>query len=239
MSEIANAKAPPYPKNDILQRATMGKNTLRRQLERAIQQQTEYEQSSVAKLEAARRKREAEAQKKLEEESRARAAREEEQRRLAEQRRTLAEQEREWRERKLQEAEEARKSDSSSEEEQGDREASSKKRTTKARKRKNGKVEEEEGVGQQVNATVEDETRGNGLEDDNPNKKRRLSRKAFPDDSDEESGAVLPTLHGDGGVPENMDVPEPMDTNETLDAEIPVPEENVNSHVDDLFGESE
>jgi len=103
INDIAKAKNPPFPREDLQQRATMGKNTLRRQLERALQQQREYETTSQAKLDAARRKREEEAVRKNEELARREEAKAEEQRRLGEQRRQLMEKELEWR-RKEQEA---------------------------------------------------------------------------------------------------------------------------------------
>lgn len=58
-SEIAKSKNPPYPRHDLEQRANMGRNTMRKQLERAIQQQKEYEEANVEKLSKARLLREA------------------------------------------------------------------------------------------------------------------------------------------------------------------------------------
>ncbi|KAK9464773.1 hypothetical protein V1512DRAFT_229890 [Lipomyces arxii] len=58
MAELAGDKHPPYPSADIEQRATMGQNTTRRQLERLLAQQKEFEEKNEAKLEAARRARE-------------------------------------------------------------------------------------------------------------------------------------------------------------------------------------
>ncbi|KAK9365277.1 hypothetical protein V1509DRAFT_585655 [Lipomyces kononenkoae] len=57
LQEIAGEKHPPYPPAEIQQRATMGQNTTRRQLERLLAQQKEFEEKSEAKLEAARRAR--------------------------------------------------------------------------------------------------------------------------------------------------------------------------------------
>ncbi|KAK9494510.1 hypothetical protein V1508DRAFT_412628 [Lipomyces doorenjongii] len=57
LNEIAAEKHPPYPPAEIQQRATMGQNTMRRQLERLLAQQKEYEEKSEAKLEAGRRAR--------------------------------------------------------------------------------------------------------------------------------------------------------------------------------------
>ncbi|KAK7203647.1 hypothetical protein BZA70DRAFT_71265 [Myxozyma melibiosi] len=58
LTELAGEKNPPYPAAEIQQRATMGQNTTRRQLERLLNEQKEYEEKSEAKLEAARKARE-------------------------------------------------------------------------------------------------------------------------------------------------------------------------------------
>ncbi|KAK9460004.1 uncharacterized protein V1516DRAFT_678623 [Lipomyces oligophaga] len=54
LTELAGASHPPYPAAEIQQRANMGQNTTRRQLERVLAQRKEYEERSEAKLEAAR-----------------------------------------------------------------------------------------------------------------------------------------------------------------------------------------
>ncbi|KAF2012715.1 TPR-like protein [Aaosphaeria arxii CBS 175.79] len=65
---IAKLPDPPFPKNDIEQRAYMGK-TMRKQLDRATQSQRTYEETNANKLQQAREAREAE-QKRREEEKR-------------------------------------------------------------------------------------------------------------------------------------------------------------------------
>ena len=57
---IAQSPQTPYPKHDIEQRANMGRNTMRRQMERAVQTQKEYEDRNREKLEKAREVREKE-----------------------------------------------------------------------------------------------------------------------------------------------------------------------------------
>ncbi|KAL8867298.1 MAG: hypothetical protein Q9174_005752 [Haloplaca sp. 1 TL-2023] len=89
-SEIAQSKNPPYPRHDIEQRATMGRNTTRRQLERAIQSQREYEEKNAAKLQEARELREAEMRRREEERRKAEEAREEEKRKVREERDKMA-----------------------------------------------------------------------------------------------------------------------------------------------------
>lgn len=67
LTEIAQAPNPPYPKHDIEQRANMGRNTMRKQLERDIEQQRTYEEKNAARLEEAKRIREAAAKRREEE----------------------------------------------------------------------------------------------------------------------------------------------------------------------------
>lgn len=81
LMDIAKSPNPPFPRNDIEQRANMGKNTMRKQLERATTSQREYETKNAARLEEARKQREAEI-KKREDEKRALAEAEQERRRL-------------------------------------------------------------------------------------------------------------------------------------------------------------
>ncbi|KAI5806443.1 hypothetical protein DFH27DRAFT_343528 [Peziza echinospora] len=100
---VARSKNPPYPPQDIDQRAAMGRNSLRGQLERAIESQKVYEEANASKLAEARRRREAELKKKEEEEARKREAEEERQRKLAEDRRRLVEEARERAKRKEEE----------------------------------------------------------------------------------------------------------------------------------------
>lgn len=58
LNDLAGEKNPPYPAAEIQQRATMGQNTTRRQVERLLKEQKEYEEKSEAKLDAARKARE-------------------------------------------------------------------------------------------------------------------------------------------------------------------------------------
>ncbi|KAF2750445.1 TPR-like protein [Sporormia fimetaria CBS 119925] len=79
-SAIAKSPQPPFPGHDIEQRASMGRNTMRKQLDRARESQHKYEQANASKLEQARLLREAE-QRRQEEEKRAAEEREAERRR--------------------------------------------------------------------------------------------------------------------------------------------------------------
>lgn len=98
-SDIAKAPNPPFPAGDIEQRASMGRNTMKRQLAEAISKQSEYEQKNATKLEESKRAREAAIQqrqeakrKQLEEEEAHRAKIAEERRRMMEEDRMLIQQ---------------------------------------------------------------------------------------------------------------------------------------------------
>ncbi|KAI9779145.1 MAG: hypothetical protein M1839_007680 [Geoglossum umbratile] len=93
-TEIAHSKNPPYPKNDIESRANMGRNTTRRQIERAVQTQRDYEEKNAAKLQEARMLREEDIRQKEEARRKAEEAAREQQRRIAEERQKILERDR-------------------------------------------------------------------------------------------------------------------------------------------------
>ena len=88
---IAKVKQPPYPRNALEQRAAMGKNTMRKQLERADKAQREYEDRNAEKLKSAREQREEEMRKREDQVRRQREAEEERVRNIAEKRRKIIE----------------------------------------------------------------------------------------------------------------------------------------------------
>ncbi|KAF4335125.1 tetratricopeptide repeat 1 [Fusarium beomiforme] len=67
LDEIAAHPQTPYPKHDVEQRANMARNTLRKQLERAIGKQKEWEEKNKEKIQAAKELREAELRRREEE----------------------------------------------------------------------------------------------------------------------------------------------------------------------------
>lgn len=85
-TEIAQSSNPPYPKHDIEQRANMGRNTMRKQLERAIQSQRDYENKNATKLQEARELREVELRRRDEAKSKASEIAAEEKKKIAEER---------------------------------------------------------------------------------------------------------------------------------------------------------
>ncbi|PVH75593.1 tetratricopeptide [Cadophora sp. DSE1049] len=67
LDEIAAHPKCPYPKDDVDQRANMARNTLRKQLQRAIDSQKEYEEKNKERLRAAMESRQAELRRREEE----------------------------------------------------------------------------------------------------------------------------------------------------------------------------
>ncbi|KAK5990241.1 Tetratricopeptide repeat protein 1 [Cladobotryum mycophilum] len=64
LDTIAAHPQTPYPKHDVEQRANMARNTLRKQLERALGKQREWEEMNKEKIQAAKEQREVELKKR-------------------------------------------------------------------------------------------------------------------------------------------------------------------------------
>ena len=222
----------------------MGRNTLRRQLERALQTQKEYEQVNFEKLEASRQIRDAEAKRKQEEAVKKAADEEERQTKLAEERKLMQDQAREWADAATQRRQEKE-----------NEEASRPKKSKKSRKVKTGSptADEDEDQDGDISDTKEERTkrkrrtiaRPNALSDervvksededdveasiavsgdDKPrSKKRKVLSQARIIDSDEEDE-------------EMRDEPMTRDTGETANGGGVVHEEGSD---DGLFGEDE
>ena len=92
---IAASKNPPYPRHDLELRADMGRNTMRRQLERAVTAQREYEDKNAEKLQQARDQREAERRRREEEKQKEAERLLEQKRRIAQERQEMLEKTRE------------------------------------------------------------------------------------------------------------------------------------------------
>ncbi|KAL8732562.1 MAG: hypothetical protein Q9181_003917 [Wetmoreana brouardii] len=133
--EIAQSKNPPYPRHDIEQRANMGRNTMRRQLERAVQSQREYEDKNAAKLQEARELREAEIRRREEERRKVEERREEEKRKVREERDKMAALSRELAEKRAEE-ERAREEAEYTTDSEGERVKRTKKKKGGKRKKK-------------------------------------------------------------------------------------------------------
>ncbi|KKY27854.1 putative rna polymerase ii transcription elongation factor [Phaeomoniella chlamydospora] len=118
---ISKSKTPPYPRTVMEQRASMGKNTMRKQLERAMQAQKEYESKNHEKLQKAREAREAEHRRKEEERLRLIREQEEKQEQLKQQRAEMLKRTEEMMERMREEERRREELEMTTDEETGER----------------------------------------------------------------------------------------------------------------------
>lgn len=204
---IAQSKNPPYPKHDIEQRANMGRNTMRRQLERAVQSQREYEDKNAAKLQEARDAREAEMRRREEEKARVAKIAEEQKRKIAEERHKMLEVSRELAERRAEE--ERRKEEALYTEDEETGERVRRKKVKKAGKRKKkGDESDTDGEGgdsgRRQGKSTEDDGEESGAVDDAaraPKKRRKLARKGQGKDGFKSSEMVVDSSsEGEDGV---------------------------------------
>ncbi|KAL7271773.1 protein required for normal CLN1 and CLN2 G1 cyclin expression [Rhizina undulata] len=171
-SDVARSKSPPYPPQDIEARSTMGRNTLRKQLERAIQNQREYEDKNAAKLAEARRKREEELRSKMQAEEKVKQEEEERRRQIAEERRKMLKESRAFAERK--DAEERAREDDEGE---------------KKRKRRNTKAGGGSGRGRRGRKKDEDAVSDSESEDAGRRRSKSAAGGASDDDHTEKRPA--------------------------------------------------
>ncbi|KAJ9612486.1 protein required for normal CLN1 and CLN2 G1 cyclin expression [Cladophialophora chaetospira] len=90
--QVAKHKQPPYPRTALEQRAAMGKNTMRNQLERQRGKQATYESENATKLKEAKERRQEELRRREEDARRRQMEEEERAARIAEERRKIVEQ---------------------------------------------------------------------------------------------------------------------------------------------------
>jgi RNA polymerase-associated protein CTR9 len=198
--DIAKQSNPPYPPADIEQRANMGANTMKKQLERAIAEQKEYEEKNAERLRHAREAREAEVRKREEEKRKAEEQMEERRKRVIEERARMQERDRELAE---QRAEEERKKDEemmTTDTETGERKKREKRKRPAGDSRKKKKKDVTETDGEPSGAQTGEDDDG---EAPRKKKKRRLERKSekqskyksaeFIEDSDEDVGGEEPS----------------------------------------------
>ncbi|EMR10991.1 hypothetical protein PNEG_00593 [Pneumocystis murina B123] len=175
-SNLANSKYPPYPKEDIQQRANMGRNTTLRQLERAIQQQKEFESNNLAKLDSARQKRKEEQEKRNAEAEALRVSEEKRQKELTEERRLMQEQVKEWAMKKKEEYEMA-EHDIERNKDPNDQGKSKKRNKLKKNRQKKIENKESEPFNPETNEhdTHDDEKQEKTISEQ-PKKRRKLSK---------------------------------------------------------------
>jgi len=133
--ELSKLPNPPFPKHDLEQRANMGRNTMRRQLERAMQSQKEYESKNAARLDEARKQREAEMQKREEQKHAAEERAEEQKEKLREERKRMMEEDRAIAEQKREDERVREEAELTTDEETGEKRKRQKKKPTKRKKK--------------------------------------------------------------------------------------------------------
>ncbi|KAL2426484.1 Tetratricopeptide repeat protein 1 [Exophiala dermatitidis] len=190
--QVARHKQPPYPRTALEQRAAMGKNTMRNQLERQRARQAAYESENAAKLEEAKQKRQEELRRREEAARRRREEEEERARKIAEERRKIIEETERIAEQVRAEALAREAAEYTDDEETGDRvKRKSKKGGSKRKKRddEDGFIEDDGEVDGRSERTVSRTPMSGGGSDnegtaEKPKKKRRkLERKNTPKQS--------------------------------------------------------
>ncbi|KAK0663701.1 Tetratricopeptide repeat protein 1 [Lasiodiplodia hormozganensis] len=189
-SAIAKSPNPPFPRQDIEARANMGRNTQRKQLERAIQNQREYEEKNAAKLREAREKREAEIKKREEEKRQKEEAEAERLRQIQEERQKMQERDRELASKRAEEEKRVQEAELTTDTETGERKKRQKKSRGGGGKRKKkgadsdsegeaGSDSEVGGKGRRSRRRTTTSATPGGSDDDKPRKKkkRKLERK--------------------------------------------------------------
>jgi RNA polymerase-associated protein CTR9 len=211
-SLIAKSPNPPFPRNDIEQRASMGRNTIKKQLERAIQSQKEYEQKNAERLRQARETRDAEIKKREAERQKAEDARLEERRKMLEERQKIQERDMELASKRADDERKKEELEMTTDSETGERRKRVKKKGVPKRKKKNVDSETE-GEGSDGDATRQP-SRTPASGDERPRKrKRKLERKSVKqskyksseliDDSDEDlDGNDVPRDDDDAQTPD-------------------------------------
>ncbi|KAM0284972.1 hypothetical protein ACHAQH_001661 [Verticillium albo-atrum] len=121
LDEIAGHPQTPYPKHDVEQRANMARNTQRKQLERAIASQKEYEEKNKEKLQAALDQRQVELRKREEARAAALTIEREKQEKLRAERETIAARDREIAERRAEEEKARAEAEMTTDSETGER----------------------------------------------------------------------------------------------------------------------
>lgn len=183
-TQIAHSKNPPYPKHDIEQRANMGRNTMRHQLERAVQSQRKYEEQNAAKLQQARETREADLRRRQEERRIADEIAEQQKRKIAEERHKMLQISRELAEQRAEAERRKEEAEYTEDEETGEKVKRKKARKGGKRKKKGEDTDTDGDVAdggrrRRGKSTGDDESLAASVEDGaRPVKRRRkLARK--------------------------------------------------------------
>lgn len=218
-SEIAKAPNPPFPRNDLEQRANMGRNTMRKQIERVLRDQKEYEQANADKLAQARKAREAETQRREEEKQIAAEKAAAERQKILEERLEMQKRDRELAEARAEEERRREEEQLTTDTETGERKKRVKKKGGKRKKKDVGSDSEGDFSGDRQSREPRSRARsaaatGDESEEPKRKKKRKLERKStskaqskfksaeFVNSDDEDDDAPVEDTNGDAnGAP--------------------------------------
>ncbi|TVY82234.1 Tetratricopeptide repeat protein [Lachnellula suecica] len=191
LEAIAQHPQTPYPKHDIEQRANMARNTMRRQLERSIQAQKEYEEKNAEKLQLAKQRREEELKKREDLKKAAEDAERDRKKKIAEDRQKIIEKDREHAEARAREEREREQAEMTTDSETGDK--VSRKKVKKQRGGPGGKRKKknEDGI-------TDDEAGAEHTDEEKPKKKRRLQKKTQEKPSKYKSSEIVVESDSDG-----------------------------------------
>ncbi|KAJ8106982.1 hypothetical protein ONZ43_g6880 [Nemania bipapillata] len=189
LDEIAQHAQPPYPKVDVEQRASMARNTQRKQLGRQIEKQKEYEEKNKEKIAAVLEKRKAEAKRREEERQQALAKEKERQEKLRKEREEMAAKERE-RDEARQAEEEA---ELTTDEETGEK-------VKRKRKPKPRSEDQPKSRSQRKKKAKREEEEESDEDESQPKKKRRLAKK---DNKQYKSAEIVVDSSDEGGDEDN------------------------------------
>lgn len=180
LDEIAEHPHTPYPKHDVEQRANMARNTQRKQLERAIASQKEYEEKNKEKLQAALEQRQAELKKREEARQKALEAERERQERIRKEREEIAAQDAQLAQERLEREKARMDAEMTTDEETGEKV----KRKRKPAPRASGDAKPR----RTKKKKAEDESES---EEDRPAKRRKKAKAAKVDNSKYKSAEIV------------------------------------------------
>ncbi|CAG8958833.1 hypothetical protein HYFRA_00011784 [Hymenoscyphus fraxineus] len=250
LEAISQHPQTPYPKHDIEQRANMARNTMRKQLDRSIQSQKEYEEKNAEKLQAARHKREEEFRKREEVKQAAEAAERERKQKIAEERQRIAERDRELAEMRAEEDRAREAAEMTTDSETGDKVKRKKKPRGGGggkRKKKNddGVTDDDESGAEAKPRRRAKRGSGDDSDEEKPKKKRRLAKKAQEKPNKFKSSEIVvdSDSEGDTGAAEaakeleqddvGSEVPQDMDVDEEDEpAVVPVKRKSRRAMID-------
>ncbi|KAH7267153.1 uncharacterized protein BKA55DRAFT_533939 [Fusarium redolens] len=171
LDEIAAHPQTPYPKHDVEQRANMARNTLRKQLERAIGKQKEWEEKNKEKIQAAKELREAELRRREESRQKALEAERERQEKIRKEREEIAAQDKALAEKRAEEERARAEAEMTTDSETGEKI----KRKRKTAPRATGELKPKRSGGKKKKSDRQDDE--SEEEEERTKKRRRLTKK--------------------------------------------------------------